>query len=31
MKIEYQNKNYGNANFYKVEVEKIEWKNRSED
>lgn len=21
-------KNYGNANVYKVEVEKIEWKNR---
>ena len=26
--IAYQCKNYGNANVYKVEVEKIEWKNR---
>lgn len=26
--IEYQRKNYGNANVYKVEVENIEWKNR---
>lgn len=26
--IAYQLKNYGNANVYKLEVEKIEWKNR---
>lgn len=26
--IAYQCKNYGNANVYKVDVEKIEWKNR---
>lgn len=26
--IAYQNKNYGHANVYKVEVESIEWKNR---
>ena len=26
--IAYQCKNYGNANIYKVDVEKIEWKNR---
>ena len=26
--IAYQNKNYGNANVYKLEVESIEWKNR---
>ena len=26
--IEYQRRNYGNANIYKLEVESIEWKNR---
>ena len=26
--IAYQCKNYGNANVYKLDVEKIEWKNR---
>lgn len=28
--IAYQCKNYGNANVYKLEVEKIKWKNRKE-